>query len=259
MPLELVQSICIIFLPTASPLNATNWPLGLNVLLFIAFLLVVAFSQVYRYRQVSHAMQRQQIKWALFGLVLYVVLLIGLSLVALIPGLTEPGSLSALVLNALYPLAALPLPLSIGIAVLRYRLWDIDAIINKALVYGGLSALLGVLYVGLIIGLESLIGLFSEQAASQSLVLVISTLVIAALFDPVRKRIQKSIDRRFYRRKYDAARTIEAFGATLQAELNLDQLSQHLLQVVTETMQPMHVSLWFVTVQGKEPRTQPLP
>jgi hypothetical protein len=91
----------------------------------------VVFSQFYRYQRVSNAVQRQQIKWAVFGLILYAVLLVGLSLFAFIPGLNQPGSLFELVLNTLYPLAALPLPLSIGIAILRYRLWDIDTIINS--------------------------------------------------------------------------------------------------------------------------------
>jgi hypothetical protein len=134
------------------------------------------------------------------------------------------------------------LPLSLGIAILRSRLWDIDVIINKTLVYGGLSVLLGALYAGLIIGLESLAGLFGGQAASNPLVLVISTLVIAALFLPVRGRIQNVIDRRFYRRKYDAEKTLASFSATLQSEVDLQDLHAHLLAVVQETMQPAHVS-----------------
>ena len=124
-----------------------------------------------------------------------------------------------------------------------YRLWDIDTIINKALVYGGLSLLLAAVYLGLIVGLESLLGLVSGQA-SQPVVIVVSTLVIAALFQPLRHRVQAIIDRRFYRHKYDAARTLAAFSATLQNEVDLSQLSEHLLAVVQETMQPASVSLW---------------
>ncbi len=152
-------------------------------------------------RGVSNAVQRQQIKWAVFGLILYTVLLIGLSLLGVIPGLYQPGSLFEVVLNTLYPLAALPLPLSIGIAILRYRLWDIDTIINKTLVYGLLTALLAALYVSLIIGLEGLAGAITGQAGQQSIVVVVSTLAIAALFHPMRKRIQSVIDRRFSRKK----------------------------------------------------------
>ena len=126
----------------------------------------------------------------------------------------------------------------------RSRLWDIDAIINKALVYGLLTGLLAALYAGLIIGLESLAGLIAGQAAINPLVLVISTLVIYALFRPLRRRVQAIIDRRFYRRKYDAARTLAAFSATLRNEVDLATLSEHLVGVVEETMQPASVSLW---------------
>src|SRR5205807_8966614 len=131
----------------------------------------------------------------------------------------------------------------IAIAILRSQLYDIDTIINKALVYGLLTALLAAVYASLIIGLESLVGLFSRQGA-QPLVIVVSTLAIAALFQPLRHRLQQIIDRRFYRRKYDAARTLEAFSAALRNEVDLSQLREHLLNVVEQTMQPAHVSLW---------------
>lgn len=244
VPIALVQTVCLIFLPADSPLNANNWPLALNGLLFIAFLLIAVFSQVYRYRRVSNTVQRQQVKWAVFGLILYAVLLIGLSLLGLIPGLYRPGSFSEVALNTLYALPAVPLPLSIGIAVLRYRLWDIDTILNKALVYVLLTALLVALYAGLIIGLESLVGAITGQAGQQPVVLVISTLAIAALFGPLRHRLQQIIDRRFYRRKYNAARTLAAFSADLRSEVDLATLSERLVAIVEETMQPASVSLW---------------
>ena len=135
------------------------------------------------------------------------------------------------------------IPISIATAILRSRLYDIDVVINKALVYGLLTALLAAFYAGLIIGLESLVGLFSRQGA-QPLVIVILTLAIAALFQPLRHRLQQIIDRCFYRRKYDAAKTLEAFSATLRSEVDLSQLSEQLVAVVQETMQPVHVSLW---------------
>ncbi len=137
----------------------------------------------------------------------------------------------------------LAVPICIGIAILRYRLWDIDVLINRALVYGSLTGLLAAAYAGLIIGLESLGRLFTAQA-SQPVVLVISTLVIAALAGRVRRRLQSLIDHRFYRRKYDAEKTLAGFSATLRQEVDLAQLQTQLLAVVQETMQPEQVALW---------------
>jgi len=131
-------------------------------------------------------------------------------------------------------------------------LWEIDTLINKTLVYGLLTVLLAAVYIGLIIGLESLVGLFATQNA-QPIVIVASTLVIAALFEPVRSRIQRLIDRRFYRRKYDAEKALSAFSAVLRNEVNLEQLRTHLLDVVDETMQPEQVSLWL-----RAPRQHPV-
>jgi hypothetical protein len=160
-----------------------------------------------------------------------------------VPGLSAPDSPYQL-LNGLFTvLLFISIPLPIGIAILRYRLWDIDAIINKALVYGSLTALLAAIYAGLIIGLESVAGLFTRQA-TQPVVLVVSTLAIAALFLPVRRRLQAIIDRRFYRRKFDAEKTLAIFSAVLQSEVDMNALTGHLLAVVQETMQPTQVSLW---------------
>ena len=133
----------------------------------------------------------------------------------------------------------------------RSRLWDIDTLINKALVYGLLTGLLGALYAGLIIGLVSLTSAITGATADEPVALVISTLAIAALFQPVRHRIQAIIDRRFYRRKYDAEKTLAAFSATLRQEVDLEELRAHLQAVVQETMQPAHVSLW---LRAPEPR-----
>jgi hypothetical protein len=134
--------------------------------------------------------------------------------------------------------------LSVSIPILRYRLWDIDVLINRMLVYGSLTALLVGLYVGLILALQALVRAVTGSLAQSPLVIVASTLVIAALFQPLRHRLQTIIDRRFYRRKYDAAKVLAAFSATLRNEVDLEQLREQLVAVVQETMQPAHVSLW---------------
>jgi hypothetical protein len=136
------------------------------------------------------------------------------------------------------------IPLSIGFSILRYRLYDIDLLINRTLVYGTLTVLLTLIYVGLVISLQAFVSLLTGQVSPSPVIIVASTLAIAALFQPLRHRIQRIIDRRFYRSKYDAARTLAAFSATLRQEVDLDQLREHLITVVQETMQPAHVSLW---------------
>jgi hypothetical protein len=144
------------------------------------------------------------------------------------------------------------IPVSVGIAVLRYRLYDIDVLINRTLVYGTLTVLLALVYFSLVIGLGSLVRLFTGQLSQSPVVIVASTLVIAALFHPLRRRLQAIIDRRFYRRKYDATRILAAFSVTLRNEVDLNQLREELVAVVQETMQPAHVSLWLRKPQQVE-------
>jgi hypothetical protein len=216
--------------------------------LLFGFLAASLAVPAYRYRRASTAAQRQQTKWVVLGVL--ASLLSSMSIVTaqslhLLPD--TPGSWTFLAENTLLYVAAALIPLSIGIAILRMRLWDIDVLINKALVYGSLTGLLGAIYVGLIIGLETLADTLFGPSVQQPLALVISTMAVAMLFQPMRRRIQRVIDRRFYRRKYNAEKTLAAFSAVLRNDVEIERLREHVLAVIQETMQPTHISLWLRT------------
>jgi hypothetical protein len=197
------------------------------------------FAQAYRYRRVSSPIQRQQTKWVVFG---FVMALGGASVVALLDLVVPQGVLASLVGTTSFYLFTLLIPLSIAVAVLRYHLYGIDTLINRTLVYGLLTATLVALYFGGIVLLQRVFVLLTgEQSA---LAVVASTLLIAALFNPLRRRIQSFIDRRFFRSKYDARKTLEAFSATLRDVTDLEALNDELVGVVRETVQPTHVSVW---------------
>ena len=199
-----------------------------------------AASILLRFRR-ARGDERQQLKWFAYAIMLVVLFYMLNLLPDLVPSLT---------LTALAPLLdivfgfVISLPaIAIGIAILKYRLYDIDLIIRRTLIYGVLTATLALLYFGSVVVLELLLRPFTGQQHSD-VVVVASTLLIAALFNPLRSRIQRFIDRRFYRRRYDAAKTLEAFSATLRDEVDIDTLAGRLVGVVEETMQPAHVSLW---------------
>lgn len=234
--------------------NIGNWPLVFIAADLLLVLGSTAGVQVYRYLRIYNPVQRQQTKWLVYAFsVLVVVEVLNLVIGGLVPAFNQPDSPYHLDRATMTMLFFILIPLSIGIAILRYRLWDIDVLINRTLVYGTLTVILTVVYVGLVIGLQALLrGIISQD---NSVAIVISTLAIAALFQPLRHRLQKMIDRRFYRSKYDAAKIIEAFSATLRNELDLNQLSEQLVAVVQETMQPAHVSLWLRKPQQSEKRT----
>jgi hypothetical protein len=229
----------------ASPFNSSNWPGPLGIVVPIVIIVFLAFAQVYRYLRASTPVQRQQTKWVVLGImataIYFIVLFI---LTSLNPALTQANSLSSLFWEATYPLAGIIIPLAIAFSILRYHLWEIDRLISRTLAYSILTGILALIYFGFIIGLQNLVRALTGQAGQSPLIIVASTLAVAALFHPLRRRIQSNIDRRFYRHKYDAARTIAAFSATLRGEVDLNELRDHLLAVVQETMQPAHVSLW---------------
>jgi len=191
-------------------------------------------SVVVRFRR-SRSTERQQLKWFLYA-------------AAPIVAFPAIESLPVIVSGLLSGWVLLGLPTAIGIAILRYRLYEIDIVINRTLVYGPLSAMLVLVYFGGVVGLQAALRTLTGQEST--LAVVASTLAIAALFSPLRRRVQGFVDRRFYRRKYDARKTLEAFSAKLRDETDLEALNAELVGVVRETMQPAHVSLWLRTDRG---------
>jgi hypothetical protein len=219
------------------------------LLLFVTCILASAISLVSRYRR-SGGEVREQIKWialagAFVGLLAFLMTTLGLLIVPEVMS-GGGGSLPSWLQFLIYVgnLSFAGVPVAIGLAILRYRLYAIDLIINRTLVYVTLTATLALVYLGGVTATQTVFRVLTGQEQQPQLAVVISTLVIAALFNPLRRRIQGFIDRRFYRSKYDARKTLETFSAKLRDETDLDALSGDLVGVVRETMQPAHVSLW---------------
>jgi hypothetical protein len=204
--------------------------------LFLLLLLAALASIIVRFRR-SEGVERLQIKWVLYALAVVVLIFV---FFVLEPPIPNPPEWSA---DLIFGFLFMGVPIAAGLAILRYRLYDIDFIINRTLVYGALTGVLALVYVGGVVGVG---GLVREATGQQDngLVIAATTLVVAALFRPARARIQGFIDRRFYRRRYDAARTLEAFSARLRDEVDLETMRLDLLTVVHNTMQPRRVSIW---------------
>jgi hypothetical protein len=255
--------ICVLFIFVPGPLvdheGAQN-PLGLEWLAWVAdvgifiilllplCILASALSLILRYRR-SEGEVREQIKWLAFAACFIGVTYTSSLLVRI---LFEPESLNTeaadplwlTLVDILNQLSYAGVPVAIGFAVLKYRLYDIDIIINRTLVYGSLTLMLALVYFGGVTATQALLQTLTGQQKLPQLAIVASTLVIAALFNPLRRLIQSFIDRHFYRRKYDAAKTLDTFSARLRDETDLLTLGEELISVVRETMQPEHVSLW---------------
>ncbi|MEK9164515.1 MAG: hypothetical protein AAB342_04085, partial [Chloroflexota bacterium] len=227
---------------------------GLGAAYFFVMLLGMV-AQIYRYRRLSTPTQRQQTRWMVAGLGLF----LGMILLTTVPytyleNLPAEAALPwwAPLNGAAWWLTLDILPLGLSVAILRNRLFDIDLVIRRTLIYGVLTAMLALVYFGSVVAIQQLLRALTGQ--SSEIAIVVSTLAIAALFNPLRRRVQDTIDRRLYRRKYDAAKVLEEFGATARDEVELDKLTARLVEVVEETMQPESVSLWLKPTADRSAR-----
>ena len=251
--------VTAIFFPD-NRLSFPSWPTTLQIFVLLTWIGVGIYAQIYRYRNVSRPTQQQQAKWAMLGLFASAVgpftYFLPFVILPAIGGPAIPNilyqrvgaSFFAFSLffrlsgSTLFTFVLLLFPLSFAIAILRYRLWDIDVIINRALVYGVLTGLLILIFFGGVTLFGGVFRTFTGQGSQ--LAVVISTLSIAGMFNPLRLRVQDVIDRRFYRQKYDAALALSNFAATVRDEVDLDRMEKALIAAVDETMQPERVSLW---------------
>ena len=233
------------------------------LVVFLVCILASVLSLILRYRR-SLGERRQQIKWIAFaasfvGFGFVSAMASGLIVLAFAPESWGSANTPPLWFDLLFSVVLVSfggVPIAVGAAVLRYRLYDIDLLINRALVYGALTVLLAATYFGGVVGLQAVVRSLTGQGST--LAVVASTLAIAALFSPLRRRVQGFVDRSFYRRKYDAAKTLEAFNARLREETDLDALSSDVVGVVRRTMQPAHVSLWLRPDPESEDRSTAL-
>jgi uncharacterized membrane protein YhdT len=229
--------------PIQNPLGIVSLADIYSAILYTTFsvLLVAVISSVFVRLRRAGGVEHQQIKWFAYAVAANAIAVV---VAYVIPGLIETPLWFERVGFALNNIVIPAIPIAIGIAILRYRLYDIDLLINRTLVYGSLTLMLALVYFGGVTATQAVFTALTGQEEQPQLTIVVSTLVIAALFTPLRRRIQSFIDRRFYRRKYDARKTLEAFSAQLRDETDLNALSEDLVGVVRETMQPAHVSLW---------------
>ncbi len=228
----------------------------LDFLYFFVVMSTLIIAQVYRYRRVSTPLQRQQTKWVILALALVIGGQIASLLpVAFNPNLAQPTSLYFVILDPITNTLIALCAVAFAFAILRYRLYEVDVIIRRTLVYGSLTLILAGVYIAGVIGVQTLVNTIAPHPGNETspVLIVITTLLIAALFQPLRRIIQRFIDRRFYRAKYDTRKTLEAFSATLRQEVDLSALTGQLVTVVTKTMHPEHISLWLRENERRSP------
>jgi hypothetical protein len=241
------RGVALLGIRSPEPTGGLIVPYTVGTAAAMVAVLAAAVSLMVRFRR-AHGVERQQLKWLAYAGALAVL---GFPLLMAAEGLIRPPELVADVATAVL---ILPIPVAVSVAVLRYRLYDIDRLINRTVVYGLLTALLGTVYAGAVLVLGQLFGGVGTDPPSWAV--AGATLAVAALFQPARRRIQAVVDRRFNRRKYNAAKTVEAFSLRLRDEIDLDALSAELLAVTHQTMQPTTVHLWLRPASQAPPRGQ---
>src|SRR6266700_4046003 len=230
--------------------------IGMVSVALVGISLCLVVAQVYRYRHISSAIQRQQTKWVSFGVIGGLVInSLGIVSLWFLSSLHFATTTHAFFFTPVTTFLVLLGPVYVGMAITRSHLWSIDLIIRRTLIYGLLTASLLGLYLLLVFGSQYLLASFF--GSSNDVVLVVSTLIVAALFEPLRQRVQQMVDRRFYRSKYDATQILADFSETLHQEVDLDQLCVQLLAAVQQTMQPTSLSLWLRPRNPQEKLEQP--
>lgn len=243
--LSLPALIAALYLPAAEWLTFSTPRAQLAGTAVGLLSLAAMYAQIHRYRRISTSMERQQTKWVVLGLLIWIASLAFSSIPyvytqSLPPDAPRPWWILPGGVTWWLGLAILPCTLSI--AILRHRLFDVDLLVRRTFIYGMLTVILATFYLGSVILLQQFFRFITGQ--SSELAIIVSTLGIAALFNPMRRRVQNIIDRRFYRRKYDAQKVLAAFGATLRDEVDLSKLTDELVDVVSETIQPQSAQLW---------------
>jgi hypothetical protein len=250
-----LPSCLLAYLPLPLPPAWQYWLGMIGDYVWDACIIAIISAHVYRYKRLFRPIERQQTKWVLFfGAIALLQQLIASLLNLFLPAWFAPGSLTILFYFPMVKLFLTLFGLALLFAMLHYRLWDIDRLINRALVYGLLTGVLALVYAGLLFAAQALLFALTGQTRGNPLVLVFSTLVIAALFRPLRAPIQQRIDRRFYRQKYDASKVVADFTNTLRTVVDLPELQRQLIQAVMHTMQPESISLWLLPTRQNSPK-----